>query len=110
MRHADADGNADGDTYTNANADSYGHGYSNSNSDSHGHGYSNSHSHSHGDSHSHSHSHGDSNSASCVANPDGHAQTYADAQAAADESPAGRPLSGTLKGGNLRETPREFPA
>ena len=112
MRHADADGNADGDTYTNANADSYGHGYSNSNSYSDGHGYSNSHSHSHshGDSHSHSHSHGDSNSASCVANPDGHAQTYADAQAAADESSAGRPLSGTLKGGNSRETPREFPA
>ena len=89
-------------------ADCYGNSNSHSNGDTHTDGDADS--NSYGNSHSHSHGDADSNSASCVANPDGHAQTYADAQAAADGSSAGRPLSGTLKGGNLRETPREFPA
>src|SRR5947207_14575245 len=123
-RQSHADSNADGDTYTNANADSYRNSYSDGHGHGHGYSHSNSHSHSHGDTHTdgnadsyshgnsngHSHGYADSNSASCVANPNGHAQTDADAQAAADESSTGRALSGTLKGGNSRETPREFPA
>ena len=122
-RQSHAYSNADGDTYTNANADSYRNSYS----DGHGHGYShshsNSHSHSHGDTHTdgnadsyshgnsngHSHGHADSNSASCVANPNGHAQTDADAQAAADESSTGRALSGTLKAGTRERHLAEFP-
>jgi hypothetical protein len=105
----DADSNAYGDTYANTNTNSYGDGDTHTDGNADSYSYGHSYVYCNGNSHSHSDGHADTNSASCVANPNYSAQNYADAQAAADESSAGRALSGTLKGGNSRETPRESP-
>jgi hypothetical protein len=78
-RHANADANTDSDTYSDGNADSYRDGDTNTDTNAD----------------SHSYGHGDS---AAAAHPDDDAQTYADAQAAADASSAGA-LIGTLKAG-----------
>jgi hypothetical protein len=99
VRHADA--NAYGYIYTDghANSHSYSHGHVHTNSYSYGHLHTNSHRYGYG--------YGDCNLDAYTYQ---HAETYADGQAAAFASSADRALSATLKGGNSRETPREFPA
>jgi hypothetical protein len=74
--------NTDSDGHVHANGDTDGHTYTDANGDSHSYG--------HGDGHFNTHS-----------NAYASGQTFADAQAAADASPAGA-LIGTLKGGNSR--------
>jgi hypothetical protein len=75
--------------------------YANSDSYTDCHAYSDTYADCDTDSYTHanadSHSYGNSDCASAVANPNGHAQTYADAEAAADAASAG--LIGTLKAG-----------
>jgi hypothetical protein len=91
--HTYADSNGHSDTYPDSDADSNTHANTNSYSHCHCYRYSNGH----------------SDCASALANPDGHAQNDANAQATAAPSPARWALIGILKAGT-REKPREFPA
>ena len=93
LRKSDSDSDANGHTYTDCHTNGHGnrHAYTDTNRNGDGHGNSN------------------SDCASSVANPYRHTQAYADAQAAADASPAGALIGKPLRWSS-REKPREFPS
>ena len=113
MRHAN--GNADGDSNGYANTDSYtncdSNGYANTDSYANGHSngyantdsYTNGHCNSYGDGHSYGHFNTYSNSYAG-------GQTYADTQAAAAASSAGRAIIGTVKAGTREQKLASSPA
>jgi hypothetical protein len=117
VRHANgntnchSNGYANTDSYTNgyANTDSHAYGHSNgyANTDSYAYGHSNSYANTDSYAYSHSYAHGAFNTYS---NAYAGGQTYADAQAAAAASSAGRAIIGTVKAGTREQNLASSPA